>query len=63
MDSTLTMENGHGRFNCLKDVLQQNSHVAMVKDVFHPDINAMVTMTVGTTQMKGIVQVIIVSKK
>ena len=57
MESMLTMENGHGRFNCLKNVLQQNSHVAMEKDVFHPDINAMVTMTVGTTQMKGIVQV------
>ena len=57
MDSTLTMENGHGRFNCLKNVLQQNLHVPMVDDVFHPDINVMVTMTVGTIQMKGIVQV------
>ena len=44
-------------YHYLKNVLQQNSHVPMVKDVFHPDINVMVTMTVGTIQMKGIAQV------
>ena len=36
----------------------QSSHVSILENVFHFLIFAMVTMTVGTIQMKPIVQVI-----